>query len=497
MNYSEKLKGKRNTDSSKTGRTFNEEMESDRGRAINSAAVRRLQQKTQVFPLEKNSAVRSRLTHSLEVQQVGRYIAKSILKKLRESSISGSISGIDGNEEGFISAIEIACLLHDIGNPPFGHFGEEAICKWANEFIRMYLFTDKNKDSKFFKSYGELDGITWKELNKVIEDLCNFEGNAQGLRLLHSLQTLNLTYTQLASTIKYTRAAYEQKTIETDVLSYIKKKTGYYLSEETLLEKIQSELNITKGHRFPFVYIMEAADDISYCIADVEDAVEKGILSIDKLHKSIIDIWREKCPKNIKGSRYLSIIAKKAHKKYKGAKYNKEHEYILEFRTKLINDLVEYVTDRYIKNHNAIFNGSFNEPLLKGEDKYYYATETLRKIAERYVFSAREVEDLELKGYSVIYGLLKIYEPLLKLSYECFKELVDKNSIKGKPIETRLYHKLPSKHISAYKTAVEDININNNIIMELYYRVRLIIDYISGMTDQFALEEFRNLTGII
>lgn len=166
--YKTKLKTDRYRISTKPGRDFNEEMESDRGRAINSAAVRRLQQKTQVFPLEANAAVRSRLTHSLEVLQVGRYISKLILKELIKEDKT-----IDQYSEGFISAVEIACLLHDIGNPPFGYFGEEAINKWTNTFLKDFIN----------KSYqNEAD------CKKLIADLLNFEGNAQGIRLLHNIQ---------------------------------------------------------------------------------------------------------------------------------------------------------------------------------------------------------------------------------------------------------------------------------------------------------------------
>lgn len=216
LDYSLKLKTDRNRKSAKEGRDFNEEMESDRGRAINSAAVRRLQQKTQVFPLEANAAVRRRLTHSLEVQQVGRYISKLILKKLKASGCD-----LSKYSDGFVSAVEVSCLLHDIGNPPFGHFGEEAINLWTDSFIRP-LFESK---------YKELPGC-----NKLVADLCSFEGNAQGLRILHQSQNMNLTFTQLACLIKYTRAAYQSKP---EVKSYLKKKPGFYFSEQDVYQRLR------------------------------------------------------------------------------------------------------------------------------------------------------------------------------------------------------------------------------------------------------------------
>lgn len=491
MNYEQKLKINRYRKSSIEGRTFNEEMESDRGRSINSAAVRRLQQKTQVFPLEANAAVRSRLTHSLEVQQVGRYISKLVLQKLNDKGIDTSAFS-----EGFVSAVEVSCLLHDIGNPPFGHFGEEAINLWTKSFISNVI---SNLYSK------EID------CQKLIKDLCNFEGNAQGIRLLHHIQSLNLTYSQLACLIKYTRSAYEDKPNENDpneaLFKYRKKKPGYYFSEENLYSEVQKTLSLSEGCRFPLTYIMEAADDISYCIADVEDAVDKGILSIEKLHSEIKRIWESfRGQKGVNNSvvdeGYLLNIADQAMSKAIKEKFNSDHVYILTLRTILVNDLSNYAADRYVDNHEKVFNGSLDESLLDGCDKYNLATETLRYLSVDNVFSHSEVENLELKGYAVISGLLKIYSPLMLLTYEEFQLLTDKNRLKNKPIETRLFHKLSSKHKATYLSVVSHLHSKSIItetdkLHEHYHRSRLLIDYISGMTDGFALEEYQNLSASI
>ncbi len=488
MQYSDKLKNIRHQTSAICGRSFNEEMESDRGRSINSAAVRRLQQKTQVFPLETNAAVRSRLTHSLEVQQVGRYIAKTILTKLQEKDLLERY-GLEDKKEGFVSVVEIACLLHDIGNPPFGHFGEEAINLWGKEVV-----------SKLF----EANYIKEKDYDKIVTDLKHFEGNAQGLRVLHNLQSLNLTYSQLACLLKYTRSAYQEKPPEGHPFAYRKKKPGFYFSEEHLVKDIFSELSIKDGCRFPLTYIMEAADDISYCIADLDDAIDKGILSIDELHNHIKETWscfRVENPTVIDGN-YLPEIADHAYKKYNAEKYNKNHLYILTLRTKLVNDLSNYSASRFIDNHEIIFNGELDESLLDGNDKFHFATETLRLVAVNNVFNDREVENLELKGYSIISGLLKIYTPLININYDDFKILTSKNRLKTHPIETRLYHNLSDKLKGTYFKSTEEIiskhgSSSTGKMMELYYRTRMIIDYVSGMTDQFSLEEFRNLTASV
>ena len=185
--------------------------ESDRGRIVNSPAIRRLQQKTQVFPLERNASVRTRLTHSMEVQQVGRYIAKEVLSRLKEQQDLERY-GLHELTGPFESIVEMACLMHDIGNPPFGHFGESAI----NDWFRQRLFpgdagSQPRSDDRcrvatlrLHEGEDQLNGLR----RKVRQDLCQFEGNAQGIRLVHSLLRMNLTWAQVGCILKYTRPAW-------------------------------------------------------------------------------------------------------------------------------------------------------------------------------------------------------------------------------------------------------------------------------------------------
>ncbi len=160
------------------------QLESDRGRIVNSAAVRRLQQKTQVFPLERNAAARSRLTHSLEVQQTGRFIVRTLFRQLGPRAAEVGLDGLEGALE---SLVEMACLMHDVGNPPFGHFGEYAINDWF----------ERNLDALFERRIppGQGDGLLQQ---RMLTDLKHFEGNAQAIRLVVKLLRLNLTYTQTA-----------------------------------------------------------------------------------------------------------------------------------------------------------------------------------------------------------------------------------------------------------------------------------------------------------
>ena len=180
---------------------------------------------------------------------------------------------------------------------------------------------------------------------------------------------------------------------------------------------------------------MEAADDISYCIADVDDAVDKGILSIDKLHSEIVRIWesfrgKEGVDDSVVDDGYLLTISEEAMKKAKEQKFNSNHVYILTLRTTLVNGLARYAASRYVENHDLVFSGDFDASLFDGCDKYNLATETLRLLSENNVFNHAEVENLELKGYAVISGLLEIYSSLLKLSFSEFKTLAQSNRLK-------------------------------------------------------------------
>ncbi|HBB8322478.1 TPA: dGTPase, partial [Escherichia coli] len=260
--------------------------ESDRGRIINSPAIRRLQQKTQVFPLERNAAVRTRLTHSMEVQQVGRYIAKEILSRLKELKLLEAY-GLDELTGPFESIVEMSCLMHDIGNPPFGHFGEAAI----NDWFRQRLHPEDAESQPLTDDRCSVAALRLRDgeepLNelrrKIRQDLCHFEGNAQGIRLVHTLMRMNLTWAQVGGILKYTRPAWWRgETPETH--HYLMKKPGYYLSEEAYIARLRKELNLALYSRFPLTWIMEAADDISYCVADLEDAVEKRIFTVEQLY---------------------------------------------------------------------------------------------------------------------------------------------------------------------------------------------------------------------
>ena len=460
-------------------------LESDRGRIINSAAIRRLQQKTQVFPLERNAAVRSRLTHSLEVQQVGRFIVQRIFAKLSDKQQQEY--GLQDLERPLESLVEMACLMHDIGNPPFGHFGEAAINKWFNQHLATLTPRRcKEPNTSIFRIFKHLS-----------DDLQRFEGNAQGLRIIHSLLGLNLTYSQSAGILKYTRPAAMDKADIPPQKSYLMKKVGFYHSEKNFIEALQKELVIENYCRHPASYIMEAADDISYCLADIEDAVEKGIVTVDVLCEKLKDQYqRTLLNLTLDDTEHQLFVAKAidyARNKANEQPYNFNSEFFIYLRVSLLHPLVNYAAERFITNIEAVYHGDFNQALLEDRSHLHAVTKALKQVAMENVFSHKEVEKLELQGYRIITGLLDCYRPLLVLDHEQFKRALggDQQYL----LESRLVKKLSKKHLSSYQHALETMSAEPDhfIAYEFYYRCRLLQDYISGMTDQFAYDEYRTL----
>ena len=245
------------------------EFQKDYHRIICSASFRRLQDKTQVFPLDKSDFVRTRLTHSLEVSSFAKSLGQMAFQYLINSERYDDINS--AIKENCCSILECAGLLHDIGNPPFGHFGEESIRNWFKENIGKLKYNEKT-----VKDY--LD-------EQMVTDLLNFEGNAQALRLLTKLHFLvdengmNLTYALLNTLIKYPVSSTEIDKKSEDIKYH---KMGYYFAEKDLFEKITNSTGAV-GCRYPLTFLLEAADDIAYKTADIEDAVKKGIISYNLL----------------------------------------------------------------------------------------------------------------------------------------------------------------------------------------------------------------------
>lgn len=482
MDFKTKIKATRPYSKNTTNehRYLADQFESDRGRIIQSAAIRRLQQKTQVFPLESNSAVRSRLTHSLEVQQTGRHIVRTIFKKLGSDANKLGLGELEREVE---TLVEMACLMHDIGNPPFGHFGEAAINHWFAEHLDNYVL--------FSQADNKMLSLQLKH------ELKSFEGNAQAFRIVFNLLKLNLTYSQAASILKYTRSGLEMKPDKDNPFSYLKKKVGFYYSELSDIEAMSECLAIKPGHRFPLAYLMEAADDISYCLADIEDGVEKGLLSCERLAALLTETFEtlagDKANLEVTKGKTFAQAVNYALSRCDNEPINKSHEFFVWLRVQLIHPLVDHAASEFIDNIAAVFDGSFNQALLEDGSLYHQMIATFKEVAVKHIFSTEEVETKELQGYRVISGLLEAYAPLLQLTTQGFQQMASGQK-RGGLIESRLFKRLANKHLKAYKVALEPLQGKPDFnLFEFYYRCRLIQDNISGMTDQFALEEYQNL----
>ena len=371
-----------------------DQLESDRGRIINSAAVRRLQQKTQVFPLERNAAVRSRLTHSLEVQQTGRFIVRTLYKQLGSRAAA---FGLDGLETALESLVEMTCLMHDIGNPPFGHFGEYAIGEWF----------ERHLDELFAAAVPPGQGDTGLR-QRMLDDLNHFEGNAQAIRLVVSLQRLNLTYTQTAGLLKYVRPAYMPRPDKGTPGAYLQK-PGFYLSEEPFVRALQAALQMQPCTRHPLAYVMEAADDIAYCLADIEDSVEKGIFSIEQLAQLLLDKFalHGDVDAPVPGpERSFRSMVSYALERAQKEPINKAGEFFIWLRVNMIHPLVQHAARQFIDNIEAVYHGTLDRALLEDDSLPNAIVQTFKDVAMDKVFCHREVETLQLQGYRILQGLL-------------------------------------------------------------------------------------------
>lgn len=437
------------------------ETESDKARVLFSAPFRRLQKKAQVFPLESNAAVRSRLTHSLEVAAIGRQIAQKIAKELVKTNV---ISDSDP----LVNIVECACLLHDIGNPPFGHFGEAAISNW---------FKKKGLAKQPFEQHRT-------SLTPHYVDFENFDGNAQGLRIITKLQGedqygLNLTCSTIAAYLKY---PHSESTREAGKNNF-HKKPGYFLTEDTSIKDVWDRLKIPHYVRSPLTFIMEAADDIAYCLSDIEDGIEKKIIRLDDVLTDVSNVLDGKAKED-----WEEITLK--------AKENKEtiNEFIY-IRTNLINRATNIAKQSFLNNADAIFQGKFHDTLIEKQSSEYKILKAVRNFVSLNVYTSREAEVIELSGNSIITGLLDKLSPLLEIDCESFQIVLKKDTDKIKELDlqihSRLINLLPSQCKKSYKHEA-----TANPEKEWIYRAHLIIDYLSGMTDDFALEMYQKLMGI-
>ncbi len=423
----------------------------DFDRIIFSSAFRRLQDKTQVFPLPSSDYVRTRLTHSLEVATVGRSLGVMVGKVLQQRH-RGAFRGLESGDIGALVAA--ACLAHDIGNPPFGHSGESAIQSWFQDPMgRQYINKLRPREAA---------------------DLLAFEGNAQGLRTLVRLQSpdnlggLQLTYATLGAFLKYP----SESTVKTDRLrssGQSTKKHGYFQSEREVVQEIAEKVGLVWRSasprvwaRHPMAFLMEAADDISYRIIDFEDGYRLGHLTYAETSAHLLRFFKEREKKAI-SARLRSIGEDKERVEY--------------LRARAVNHLIHQVVEVFLDEEKNILNGSFDSEIvavIPSAD----VLRSIRELSRQKVYTAREVLEIEAAGFDVLGGLLTYLVPAV-LEGRLGKKSPRKSSAK-------YFELLPARARANCQTAATND----------YERLLLATDFISGMTDSYAVTLFKMLKGI-
>ena len=411
------------------------EFQRDYDRLIFSAPFRRLQNKTQVFPLPGSIFVHNRLTHSLEVSCVGRSLGSSVSLQLlsKHPELSDSyISEIP-------SIVSAACLAHDLGNPPFGHSGEKAISTYFSEGKGLAL-------------KSRLSPMEW-------DDLTHFEGNANAFRIL-THQFLGrrkggfvMTYSTLASIVKYPFSSQ---------LAGNKSKFGFFITEENDYIQIANELGIkclsetnapTKYARHPLVYLVEAADDICYQMMDIEDAHKLKLLTT-KEAKELYELFLDE-EKMERAKKIYEFVSD-------------SNEQIAYLRATVIGILVQECTHVFIENEESILEGNFNGSLIKHiSQPLKEAYDKCSEIAVNKIYKSRDVVDIELAGFHVISTLLELMIDAVQSPEKAYSQL--------------LINRVSSQY---------DINSPT-----LYGKIQAVLDYISGMTDVYALDLYRKIKG--
>lgn len=414
------------------------EFQRDYDRIIFSSPFRRLQNKTQVFPLPGSIFVHNRLTHSLEVASVGKSLGRIHYNKLKKEDPDIDQKFPLLSEIGNI--VSAACLAHDLGNPAFGHSGESAI---SHYFI-------EGAGKRYEQQVTEQQ---WK-------DLTNFEGNANALRILthpyagKGYGSFALTYSTIAAIAKYPCASLAGN----DKTKIYRKKYGFFQSEQQGFEKIAAELELSKVQeiplifkRHPLVYLVEAADDICYNIIDLEDAQRLKILTYQEVEDLLLPLCNdEEMPKRL--AEIEDVDAKVGY-----------------LRARSINTLVRQCSELFYKEEQAILEGTFNASLIDLIDEPFRSImKKIEKVSVKKIYNYSSVVQIEVAGYKVMGGLLEEFIPAYL-----------QNSSK---YHQKLIELIPKQFLT-----------NST---DTYAKIQTILDFVAGMTDLYAVELFRKIKGI-
>ncbi len=449
--------------------------ESDFGRVVFSTASRRMHDKTQVIPLTTNDNVHSRLTHSLEVMNIGYSLGISLCRNEKFKELYGETTA---NELAWqISIIlKTAGFVHDIGNPPFGHFGEEIIQEYFKKLFKDTSF-DLTEDEKL--------------------DYIHFDGNAQGFRILTKLQYLNdlfglnLTQTTLAAYLKYPNYSHINNKERNDVNSISKyyeciasKKHGVFTSEKVFLDKIIETFELKNtdtlvNFRHPLSFLVEAADSICYLIMDIEDGYGKNWYSYEYIEKELSE--------NEEIKSIFAIIKNRYENKNIDIHTIPKHKLFVDFRVAIIDYFVKLAVKNFMWNSKLIESGNYNYELI--EDDPENVAKCLAEFCKRNIFPQREITSLELCGNSVLTGLLDTYIDLVFHKNKKYRKK-GQDMISGAILKTAFEEykiKMDNFTIELDQFDIGDLSCN--------LKLRIIVDFISGMTDQFAVTHYQLLSG--
>ena len=445
----------------------------------NSTILRRLQDKAQVFPLESEDYARTRLTHSIEVMSIAESIgmyAVRVINNHEQKYISSSkkIKETKMLINDIPTILKTVALLHDMGNPPFGHLGEQIIGDWFKSNLKRLSFNSDRILS--YKSTGDVnDNLEHILTGDFAEDLKNFDGNAQLFRLVNKLSLvvdengMNLTYPVMASFIKYPTASSE---INKNILS--KKKVGYFTAEKSIYQDINQELKLG-GARHPLAYLLEAADDIAYLTADIEDAHHKGIITRSTIEKAF---------ENKKDDEFINTILesmKEYQNKAEEMGYDDVDNYVMHRTRVLIKGLmIDAVCYAFDNSYVQIMKGDFNNELLKCS-KANKMSKILREIEKEKIYYSSQILTNKTRAFSVLQCLLDTYVPAI-INW-------NPRNDEGKDTSNNLIYQSFSKN---YKYICDLANNKtDDEKRKIYNKLLLVTDQISGMTDRHAMTAYR------